>query len=57
MQYVRRRKGEELLPECTLKTVKHPEYVMVWGSMSAGGIGRFTLSTAWLMPTIASQKF
>jgi hypothetical protein len=39
MQYVRRRTGEELLPECTLKTVKHPESVMVRECMSARGIG------------------
>jgi len=38
--YVRRRPGEECLPECLLPTMKHPVAVMIWGCMSWNGIGR-----------------
>jgi hypothetical protein len=35
--YVRRPKGERLNPKYTLKTVKHPPSLMVWGAISAKG--------------------
>ena len=35
--YVRRPVGERLNPKYTLKTVKHPPSVMVWGAISAKG--------------------
>ncbi len=38
--FVRRRPGEEFNPQCILPTVKHPMSVMVWGCMSAAGVGR-----------------
>ena len=38
-KYVRRRVGEELHPECFLASAKNPTSVMVWGCMTAGGIG------------------
>lgn len=43
IHYVRRRSGEELLPECLMPTMKHPVSVMVWGCMSASGVGRLTV--------------
>jgi len=39
-QYVRRQVGEEYLPQCLVKTVKHPTSVMVWSMMSVHGVGR-----------------
>lgn len=41
--YVRRRVGEEFKPCCILPTVKHPASVMVWGCMTASGVGRLHL--------------
>lgn len=38
--WVRRRPGEEFLPECTLPTIKHPTPVMIWGCFAASGPGR-----------------
>lgn len=43
MNRVRRRKGEKYLPECLLRTVKHPTSIMVWGCISGYGIGELTL--------------
>lgn len=40
LRYVRRRIGEELLPECLTPTMKHPVSVMIWGCMAATGVGR-----------------
>ena len=40
INYVRRRPGEDLLPECTLVTMKHPISVMVWGCMTRDAVGR-----------------
>ena len=40
INYVRRRPGEGLLPECTLVTMKHPISVMVWGCMTRDAVGR-----------------
>ena len=38
--YVRRRKGEELLPECINQTVKFGGgSVMMWGCISCDGVG------------------
>ena len=39
-QRVRRRLGEEMLPECTVETIKFPESVMIWSCVSAKGVGR-----------------
>jgi len=38
--YVRRFVGEEFKPECLNLSVKYPTKVMVWGCMSASGVGR-----------------
>lgn len=38
-----RRRGEEFLPECTQKTVKGNEGIMVWGCFSKSGIGELCL--------------
>jgi transposase len=40
VQYVRRRSGEELHPDCITSTVKHPAGQMVWGCISSRGVGR-----------------
>lgn len=41
--YVRRRPGEEYSPACMLPTIKHPTGVMVWGCMTAFGVGRLSI--------------
>lgn len=38
-QNVRRRKNEKFDPQCILATVKHSPYVMVWGCITAYGVG------------------
>ena len=38
-EHVRRRPGEELLPECLKSTVKHPTFAMVWSCISSKGLG------------------
>lgn len=38
-QTVRRRKGERYSEECIAHTVKHSPYVMVWGCITAIGVG------------------
>jgi len=40
VRYVRRRPGEDCLPECTTATMKHPLSVMVWGCMARSSVGR-----------------
>ena len=40
VRYVRRRPGEECMPECTMATMKHPLSVMVWGCMTGSSVGR-----------------
>ena len=40
VQTVRRRSGEEFLPECLKKTVKFPSKIMVWGAISVHGTSR-----------------
>ena len=40
VRYVRRRPGEDCLPECLMPTMKHPLSVMIWGCMSRKGVGR-----------------
>lgn len=40
VQSVRRRSGEEFLPECLKKTVKFPAKIMVWGAISVHGTSR-----------------
>lgn len=39
-RYVRRRRGEEFLPDCVRQTVKHPDKIMIWSSISVHGTGR-----------------
>ena len=39
-KYVRRRIGEDLNPDCIAHTMKHPVSVMIWGCMTAKGVGR-----------------
>lgn len=36
---VRRRKGERYSNECVLPTVRHSPYVMIWGAITANGVG------------------
>jgi transposase len=43
IHYVRRRVGEANLPSCTVPTMKHPQNVMIWGCMSAVGVGRLAV--------------
>lgn len=43
IRFVRRRKGEDMLPECTTATMKHPVSVMVWGCMTRDGVGRLAV--------------
>ena len=40
VRYVRRRSGEDYIPECLTSTMKHPLSVMVWGCMSRRKVGR-----------------
>jgi len=40
VRYVRRRPGEDNIPECTTATMKHPVSVMIWGCMAMTGVGR-----------------
>ena len=40
VQTVRRRSGEEFLPDCLKKTVKFPAKIMVWGAISVYGTSR-----------------
>lgn len=40
VQYVRRRSGEELHPDCITTAVKHPQGQMLWGCISGRGVGR-----------------
>lgn len=40
VQTVRRRPGEEFIPECLKKTVKFPAKIMVWGAISVHGTSR-----------------
>ena len=43
VQSVRRRAGEEYLPECLKKTVKFPQKIMVWGAISVHGTSRLCI--------------
>lgn len=43
VQSVRRRPGEEFLPECLVKTVKFPQKIMVWGAISVHGTSRLNI--------------
>ena len=53
VQYVRRRPGEENLPECTTATMKHPISVMVWGCMSKNAVGRLHI----VKGTVNAEKY
>lgn len=41
--HVRRRVNERYHPDCVVRTVKHPESVMVWGCFSYYGPGRLSI--------------
>ena len=43
---VRRRKGEQFRNECVLPTERHSPYVMVWGAITANGVGAILLLEA-----------
>lgn len=49
--FVRRRPGEEYKPYCILPAVKHPTSVMVWGCMSASGVGRLEVCSGMMNAT------
>jgi transposase len=53
VRYVRRRPGEEMLPICTIPTMKHPLSVMVWGCMAKGGVGRLQVING----TVNAEKY
>ena len=40
VRFVRRRPGEQHMPECIGSTVKHPASIMVWSCISSRGTGR-----------------
>ena len=40
VRYVRRRPGEDNMPECTTATMNHPLSVMIWDCMCMNGVGR-----------------
>ena len=52
-RFVRRRPGEEMLPECLVKTVKHPAKIMTWGGISASG----TTSLIWIDSSCNARKY
>jgi len=53
VRYVRRRPGEDCIPECTTATMKHPLSIMVWGCMSRDGVGRLQV----LNGTVNADKY
>lgn len=53
VRYVRRRPGEDCLPECTTATMKHPLSIMVWGCMSRDSVGRLQV----LNGTVNADKY
>ena len=53
VRYVRRRPGEDCLPECTTATMKHPLSIMVWGCMSRNSVGRLQV----LNGTVNADKY
>lgn len=52
-KYVRRRKGERYNENCTLKTVKHSPYVMVWGCITYHGVGELLI----LRGSVNTEKY
>ena len=52
-QFVRRRKGEEMKPECLVKTVKHPAKIMCWGGIAPDG----TTSLVWIDSSCNAKKY
>ena len=52
-KYVRRRKGERYNENCTLKTVKHSPYVMVWGCITYHGVGQILI----LRGSVNAEKY
>lgn len=68
IEFVRRRTGEEFHPDCLHSTVKHPLGQMVWGCITAKGVGRLmfvkgtvnaevyiSILRSKLLPTIADM--
>lgn len=53
IRYVRRRAGEDCLPECTTPTMKHPLSIMVCGCMSRDAVGRLQV----LEGTVNTDKY
>ena len=52
-QHVRRRDGEEYLPECMVKTVKHPAKIMCWGAITPDN----TTSLIWIDSNCNTAKY
>ena len=52
-RFVWRRPGEEMLPECLVKTVKHPAKIMCWGAIAPNG----TSSLVWIDSTCDARKY
>lgn len=53
LRYVRRRVGEDSLPECTTATIKHPLSIMLWGCMARDSVGRIQV----LEGTVNADKY
>lgn len=51
--YVRRRPNERFAESCTLKTVKNPASVIVWGCFSYFGIGQIN----FIDGTVNAEKY
>ena len=43
--FVRRRTGEGMNPDCLIRTIKHPQSVMVWDVINTKGAGRLYFVT------------
>ena len=52
-RFVRRRQGEEMLPECVVKSVKHPAKIMCWGAITPEG----TSSLIWIDSNCNAAKY
>jgi transposase len=52
-QTIRRRRGERFRPDCVIRTVKHSPYIMIWGCMSAFGLGELN----FVQGTMDAKKY